>query len=109
MRTPGSQPWSQPTSLSGSSHSARVQLRPDGVLAELTKRILERGLSEELTDHLGYESGDPAGRGSGNNRNGTTPKTVLTEIGAIDLDIPRARNGTFEPQLVPQEIGRAHV
>ena len=64
-------------------------LGPDGVLAELTKRILERSLSEELTDHLGYEPGDPAGRGSGNNRNGTTPKTVFTEIGAIDLDIPR--------------------
>lgn len=81
-------------------------LGPDGVLAELTKRILERGLSEELTDHLGYESGDPAGRGSGNNRNGTTPKTVLTEIGAIDLDIPRDRNGSFEPQLVPKGTRR---
>jgi len=81
-------------------------LGPDGVLAELTKRILERGLAEELTDHLGYESGDPAGRGSGNNRNGTTPKTVLTEIGAIDLDIPRDRNGSFEPQLVPKGTTR---
>lgn len=46
-------------------------LGPDGVLAELTKRLLERGLGEELTDHIGYETGDPAGRGSGNNRNGT--------------------------------------
>jgi len=81
-------------------------LGPDGVLAELTKRILERGLSEELTEHLGYESGDPAGRGSGNNRNGTTPKTVLTEIGAVDLDIPRDRNGTFEPQIVPKGTTR---
>ena len=81
-------------------------LGPDGVLAELTKRILERGLAEELTDHLGYEPGDPAGRGSGNNRNGTTPKTVLTEIGAIDLDVPRDRNGTFEPQLVPKGARR---
>lgn len=81
-------------------------LGPDGVLAELTKRILERGLSEELTDHLGYEHGDPAGRGSGNMRNGTTPKTVLTEIGAIDLDVPRDRNGSFEPQLVPKGTRR---
>lgn len=81
-------------------------LGPDGVLAELTKRILERGLSEELTEHLGYEPGDPAGRGSGNNRNGTTPKTVLTDIGAIDLDIPRDRNGTFEPQIVPKGTRR---
>lgn len=81
-------------------------LGPDGVLAELTKRILERGLAEELTDHLGYESGDPAGRGSGNNRNGTTPKTVLSEIGPIDVDVPRDRNGTFEPRLVPKGARR---
>ena len=81
-------------------------LGPDGMLAELTKRILERGLSEELTEHLGYEAGDPTGRGSGNNRNGTTPKTVLTEIGAIDLDVPRDRNGDFEPQLVPKGTRR---
>ena len=67
-------------------------LGENGVIAELTKRILERGLSEELTDHLGYEAGDAAGRGSGNNRNGTSAKTVLTEIGAVDLDIPRDRN-----------------
>ena len=81
-------------------------LGPNGVLAELTKRILERGLAEELSDHLGYEPGDPAGRGSGNNRNGTTPKKVLTEVGAIDLDIPRDRNGSFEPKLVPKGTTR---
>lgn len=81
-------------------------LGPDGVLAELTKRVLERGLSEELSEHLGYEAGDPAGRGSGNNRNGTTPKTVLTEIGAVDLDVPRDRNGSFEPKLVPKGTRR---
>jgi putative transposase len=81
-------------------------LGPDGVLAELTKRILERGLAEELTDHIGYELGDPAGRGSGNNRNGTSAKTVLTEIGAVDLDIPRDRLGTFDPKLVPKHARR---
>ena len=54
-------------------------LGPDGVLAELTKRILERALAEEMTDHLGYESGDPMGHGTGNNRNGSTPKQVLTK------------------------------
>lgn len=81
-------------------------LGPDGVLAELTKRILERGLSEELTDHLGYEKGDPAGRESGNNRNGTSPKTVFTEMGAVDLDVPRDRNGSFEPHLVPKGTTR---
>lgn len=56
-------------------------LGPDGVLAELTKRVLERALAEEMTDHLGYEHGDPIGHGTGNNRNGTTPKRVLTEHG----------------------------
>jgi transposase-like protein len=85
----------------------RLQLLgPDGVLAELTKRILERALDAELTDELGYERGDPAGRGSGNNRNGTTPKTVLTDLGAIDLDVPRDRNGTFEPKIVPKGARR---
>ena len=77
-----------------------------GVLAELTKRILERALDEELTDELGYERGDPAGYGSGNSRNGTTPKRVLTEIGPVDLDIPRDRNGCFEPQIVPKGARR---
>lgn len=77
-----------------------------GVLAELTKRILERGLNEELTAHLGYEAGDTAGRGSGNNRNGTSAKKVLTEIGAVDLDVPRDRNGSFEPKLVPTHTPR---
>jgi putative transposase len=81
-------------------------LGENGAIAELTKRILERGLNEELTAHLGYEAGDPAGRGSGNNRNGTSDKTVLTEIGAVDLDIPRDRNGSFEPQLVPTHSRR---
>lgn len=81
-------------------------LGPDGVLAELTKVVIERALEEERTDHLGYEKGDPAGRGSGNSRNGTYPKTVLTDIGAVDLDVPRDRNGTFEPQLVPTHSSR---
>lgn len=73
-----------------------------GLLAELTKRLLERALDEELTGHLGYERGDAAGRGSGNSRNGTTPKRVLSEVGPIDLDIPRDRNSTFEPRIVPK-------
>jgi putative transposase len=81
-------------------------LGEDGVIAGLTKSILERALDEELTDHLGYERGDPAGRGSGNSRNGTTPKTVLTEVGAVDLDVPRDRNSTFEPAIVPKGATR---
>jgi putative transposase len=77
-----------------------------GVIAQLTKKLLERALDEELTDHVGYDRGDPAGRGSGNSRNGTTPKRVLTELGAVDLDVPRDRNGTFEPLIVPKGATR---
>ena len=75
-------------------------LGPDGLLSQVTKAVLERALTEEMTGHLGYDKHDPAGRGSGNNRNGTTGKTVLTDIGAVDLAVPRDRNGTFEPQIV---------
>lgn len=81
-------------------------LGPDGVLAELTKVIIERALDEERTHHLGYERGDPAGRGSGNSRNGTYAKTVLTDIGPVDVEVPRDRNGTFEPALVPTRSSR---
>lgn len=81
-------------------------LGPDGVLADLTKRIMERALDVERTDHLGYERGDPAGVGSGNSRNGSSPKTVLTDAGAVPLDVPRDRNGTFEPMLVPKHQRR---
>jgi len=77
-----------------------------GIIAELTKKILERALDEELTDHLGYERGDPTGRNLGNSRNGTTPKRVLTEIGAVDLDVPRDRDSSFEPKLVPKGTTR---
>ena len=52
-----------------------------GFLREMIKAVLERGLAAELTDHLGYEAGDPAGRGSANSRNGSTPKTVASEVG----------------------------
>lgn len=81
-------------------------LGPDGVLTELTSRIMNRALEIEMTDHLGYEKGDPAGWGSGNNRNGTTPKTVLTDAGAVPVAVPRDRNGEFEPTLVPKHARR---
>jgi transposase-like protein len=75
-------------------------LGPDGLLSQVTRALLERALAEEMTGHLGYEKHDPAGRGSGNSRNGSTPKTVLTDIGAVDLAVPRDRNGTFDPRIV---------
>jgi putative transposase len=75
---------------------------PGGFLTEMLKAVLERGLQSELTEHLGYGKHDPAGAGSGNSRNGSTPKTVLTEVGPVPLDIPRDRAGTFTPTLVPK-------
>jgi putative transposase len=77
-------------------------LGEEGLFKQLKKALLERALGAELSDHLGYEKGDPAGRGSGNNRNGYSPKTVLTEDGEIDIAVPRDRNGSFEPKLVPK-------
>jgi putative transposase len=71
-----------------------------GFLPEMLRRSLEAGLRAELTGHLGYEKGDPAGHGSGNSRNGATPKRLGTEVGDIDLATPRDRNGSFDPQLV---------
>lgn len=84
-----------------------LQLTGDGgFLPEMIKAVLERGLQAELAGHLGYEKGDPAGRGSGNARNGFTPKTVASEVGDIGLDTPRDRAGTFEPRLVPKGARR---
>jgi putative transposase len=77
-----------------------------GFLPGLIKAVLERGLQAEMTGHLGYEKGDPAGRGSPNSRNGTTPKTVATEVGDVPLETPRDRAGTFEPRLVPKGARR---
>jgi putative transposase len=81
-------------------------LGPEGLLTQLTQRVLNRALDVELAEHLGYEKGDPAGRGSGNNRNGSTTKTVLTDIGAVPVTVPRDRNGSFEPKMVPKHARR---
>jgi hypothetical protein len=71
-----------------------------GLLQQLTKRVLESALEGEITDHLGYDKHDPAGRNGGNSRNGTRCKTVLTEVGPVPVDVPRDRDGSFEPQIV---------
>src|SRR5829696_5801449 len=62
---------------------------PNGLLNQLTKNVLETALDAEMTEHLGYDKHDPAGRGSGNSRNGTRAKTVLTEIGPVEIEVPR--------------------
>ena len=79
---------------------------PDGFLSGLVKDALEAGMKVELTDHLGYERHDRAGRGSGNSRNGTSPKTIATAIGEVQLDQPRDRAGTFSSSLVPKGARR---
>ncbi|CAI7975024.1 transposase [Frankia sp. Hr75.2] len=78
-----------------------VQLSGEGgLLAQLTKIVLESALDGELTDHLGYDRHDPAGANSGNSRNGSRSKTVLTDVGPVEIDVPRDRAGSFEPAIV---------
>jgi len=72
----------------------------NGLLNRLTKLVLESALEGELTDHLGYDKHDPAGRGSGNTRNGTRTKTVITDVGPVEIDVPRDRDASFEPKIV---------
>jgi len=77
-----------------------------GVLQQLTKRLLESALDGEITDHLGYDKHDPAGRGTGNSRNGTRSKTVLTDVGPVQIDVPRDRDASFEPKIVAKRQKR---
>ena len=74
----------------------------NGLLTSLERSVLQTGMEVELADHLGYEPYEAAGRGSGNSRNGYYPKTVSTEIGDIELAVPRDGAGTFEPVKVPK-------
>jgi putative transposase len=71
-----------------------------GLLQELKKALIEKVLGAELTHHLGYERGDPAGRGTGNSRNGKSKKMVRDKDGQVEISVPRDRQGTFEPQLI---------
>ena len=80
---------------------------PDGLLKQLTKAVLETALDQEMTGHLGHDKHGPAGNEAGNVRNGTRPKTVLTEAsGQVPVKVPRDRHGTFEPQIVKKRQRR---
>jgi putative transposase len=79
---------------------------PDGVIPSLTKRLLEQALEGEMTHHLGYDRHEAAGRGSGNSRNGHLSKTVQSETATMEIQVPRDRNGSFEPVLVPKRKRR---
>src|SRR5437660_12330187 len=78
----------------------------DGLFKQLKKALIERALGAELTEHLGYEKGDPGGRGSGNSRNGRSAKTILTEDGEIDIAVPADRRGSFGPRPSAQRQTR---
>jgi transposase-like protein len=74
---------------------------PDGLLKALTRTVIETALDEEMSEHLGYDKGDPSGRNRGNSRNGKRSKTVITDnAGAVQVEVPRDRDGTFEPVIV---------
>lgn len=80
---------------------------PDGLLKQLTKAVLETALNQEMTEHLGHDKHGPAGNEAGNVRNGTRPKSVLTEAsGQVPVEVPRDRHGTFEPQIVKKRQRR---
>lgn len=79
---------------------------PNGLLNQLTKNVLETALDAEMSEHLGYDKHDPAGRGSGNSRNGTRAKTVFTEIGPVEIEVPRDTNASFDPVIVKKRQRR---
>lgn len=78
---------------------------PDGLLAGVTRTVLQAALDAEMTEHLGYDKGDRSSRRA-NHRNGSSPKTVRTEVGPVTVAVPRDRAGTFEPQIVPKHARR---
>lgn len=79
---------------------------PNGLLNQLTKNVLETALDAEMTEHLGYDKHDAAGRDGANSRNGTRSKTVLTEIGQVEIEVPRDTDASFDPQIVKKRQRR---
>ena len=93
--------------LVGRAKAEGLQLTGEGgLLQQLTKRLLESALDGEITDHLGYDKGDPAGKNGRNSRNGARAKTVLTDVGPVQIDVPRDREGSFEPKIVAKRQKR---
>lgn len=78
----------------------------DGLLTSMVREVLQAGLDVEMAEHLGYEPYEPAGRNSGNSRNGSYPKTVKTDVGPVELRMPRDREATFDPVTVPKHVRR---
>jgi transposase-like protein len=110
-KTPAATPEGVDAELVGQlveqARAAGLQLTGEGgLLQQLTKRVIEAALDGEITDHLGYEKHDPAGKDGGNSRNGARAKTVLTDIGPVEITVPRDRDGSFEPQIVKKRQRR---
>src|SRR5437762_9697545 len=78
----------------------------NGLLKQLTKALVERAMNAELSHHLGYEKHSAEGRGSGNNRNGKSRKKVQGDFGAVEIEVPRDRNGTYDPKIIPKHERR---
>jgi transposase-like protein len=78
----------------------------DGLLTGMVREVLQAGLDVEMAEYLGYGPYEPVGRNSGNSRNGSYPKTVKTDVGPVELQMPRDRQGTFEPVTVPKHVRR---
>ena len=79
---------------------------PGGLLSDLTRTVLETALEVEMSEHLGYDKHESSGRNLGNSRNGSRPKTVLTEAGPVEIQVPRDRDSTFEPKVVKKHSRR---
>lgn len=93
--------------LLAQAKAQRVELvGPNGLSNQLTKRGLETALEEEMSAHLGYQKHDPLGRDRGNSRNGVRAKTVLTEIGPVEIEVPRGTDASFQPQIVKKRQRR---
>src|SRR5918998_462919 len=93
--------------LAGKAREGGLALTGEGgLLAQLTKRLVESALEGEITDHLGYDRHDAAGGDGGNSRNGHRAKTVLTEVGPVEIEVPRDRDATFEPKIVAKRQRR---
>lgn len=116
---PGEEPELTPPELTSAEQDAVRELvrqarasgasltGPDGLLKQLTKMVVEAALDEEMSEHLGYDKGDQAGRNRSNSRNGRRSKTVITDnAGPVEIEVPRDRDGTFEPVIVPKRARR---
>jgi putative transposase len=91
--------------LAGASSEQEIA-GPGGLLAQLTRRLVQRAMEVELTEHLGYEPHQEPPGGAGNTRNGTSPKRLVTEHGQVEIDAPRDRDGSFEPKIVKKRQRR---